>query len=352
MTRKKVTLEWIMNDSTRKACLKNRRIGLLQKVNELSILCDVPQPTKDGAEQKDDKSRDLPTERVSKVHEEIEKLQKKHKGMEFSNIMRYVYEGNGLDELNVTYLQFMFLFVEEKRKEIQKRVDYFQHAPLSHDSLMLAPYPPPLALATDQAAVFVPSQMAPNLGENIGESNHDNHRNAPVESTQWNQWFTNMKTNNDNIDRSSSSSKIYQMAELSAYNQPFGQSSITGNQLGFMGSVNYKSYLCGSTSVETPMGQKPFGGFRGLISTSGADMPMLLPSSPLPPHIGVNYCGRNYDGMEISLDLQPCGNVETGGNIGGGDMGLPFDHFDGNNVASDLGSPYDVTKQWPTNFNP
>ncbi|ONK57462.1 uncharacterized protein A4U43_C09F760 [Asparagus officinalis] len=42
MARKKVTLAWIANDATRRATLKKRRRGLLKKVSELSVLCDVP----------------------------------------------------------------------------------------------------------------------------------------------------------------------------------------------------------------------------------------------------------------------------------------------------------------------
>lgn len=41
MTRKKVKLAWIENDNTRAIILRKRRAGLLKKVKELSILCDV-----------------------------------------------------------------------------------------------------------------------------------------------------------------------------------------------------------------------------------------------------------------------------------------------------------------------
>ncbi|KAG0467634.1 hypothetical protein HPP92_019214 [Vanilla planifolia] len=42
MARKKVTLAYITNDSTRRATLKKRRQGLLKKARELSVLCNVP----------------------------------------------------------------------------------------------------------------------------------------------------------------------------------------------------------------------------------------------------------------------------------------------------------------------
>ncbi|KAI3502059.1 hypothetical protein L1887_30090 [Cichorium endivia] len=41
MTRKKVKLAFIVNDSARKATYKKRKKGLMKKVNELSTLCDI-----------------------------------------------------------------------------------------------------------------------------------------------------------------------------------------------------------------------------------------------------------------------------------------------------------------------
>ncbi|KAJ0964089.1 hypothetical protein J5N97_029211 [Dioscorea zingiberensis] len=41
MARRKVKLEWISKESTRKATFKKRKQGLLKKIRELSILCDV-----------------------------------------------------------------------------------------------------------------------------------------------------------------------------------------------------------------------------------------------------------------------------------------------------------------------
>ncbi|EPS58540.1 hypothetical protein M569_16273, partial [Genlisea aurea] len=41
MTRKKVTLAFITNESERKASYKKRKKGLIKKVSEISVLCDV-----------------------------------------------------------------------------------------------------------------------------------------------------------------------------------------------------------------------------------------------------------------------------------------------------------------------
>ncbi|CAL5057870.1 unnamed protein product [Urochloa decumbens] len=41
MARKKVALQWIANDATRRATFKKRRKGLMKKASELATLCDV-----------------------------------------------------------------------------------------------------------------------------------------------------------------------------------------------------------------------------------------------------------------------------------------------------------------------
>ncbi|KAK6281768.1 hypothetical protein POUND7_015593 [Theobroma cacao] len=41
MTRKKVKLDWIVNDNARILSLKKKRLGLLKNMSELSTLCDV-----------------------------------------------------------------------------------------------------------------------------------------------------------------------------------------------------------------------------------------------------------------------------------------------------------------------
>ncbi|KAK2644835.1 hypothetical protein Ddye_020030 [Dipteronia dyeriana] len=384
MTRKKVTLEWIVNDTCRKSSLRNRRIGLLQKVNELGILCDVSasiiiyspgdrqpmiypslskvqeilarfnnMPELERNKKKTNQETYL-TERVKKVREQIEKHQRKHKEIEFNNLMQYVYQGNGLDELNETDLQYLFLIVEEKRKEIEKRVEYCQHSSLSLGSLLVAHPPPP----SDQAEVFVPGQMDPDFGDNIGGYNHHNKRKAPIESTG-----------------------------LGDFNQQSVQSSISGKPLELVGQGNYKPYFGGFTGVETTMGLQPFQGFGGLINTGRINMPMLPPLPPLSPYIGVcssrskfslglqpRHAGfkdlqgtresdttmtipscpfeRNNNEIDNSLGMQPYGNVETGGNVNGAGMGLPFELFEGNISANEVGFPYNGTKQWPANFNP
>ncbi|KAE8708832.1 hypothetical protein F3Y22_tig00110332pilonHSYRG00346 [Hibiscus syriacus] len=41
MTRRKVKLAWIVNNTSRRACLKKRKLGLVKKVEELTTLCGI-----------------------------------------------------------------------------------------------------------------------------------------------------------------------------------------------------------------------------------------------------------------------------------------------------------------------
>jgi hypothetical protein len=42
MTRKKVKLAFIVDDLARKATYKKRKMGIIKKVSELTILCGIP----------------------------------------------------------------------------------------------------------------------------------------------------------------------------------------------------------------------------------------------------------------------------------------------------------------------
>ncbi|KAI9153544.1 hypothetical protein LWI28_012919 [Acer negundo] len=414
MTRKKVNLSLIVNDSARKASLKKRTTGLLKKVSELSTLCGVKTfviiyspddrqpvmwPTRPEVQEilarfhsKPEMERNKKMEnqetylqkKVKKLQEQFNQQQNKNKEMEVSNLMHIVYEGNGLDDLHVNDLRSLVRFADEKRKIIERRLEFCKQTSISLGSPLFAhPHPPPLAPTSDQAAMFVPNQMAPNLDK----SNHDHHEKAPPESSQCEQWFIDMMNNTDNSTGSSKKAKLNQMAGLNAYYQPFAASSNSGNQLRLMGPGNCNSYFGGSSGVETTTSLHPYRDFRSSISTSGTDMPILLSSPPMPLHFGgsnnINeffvglgprhggfiapqgnresdtnmalpscHFEGNNSGSDIALSLQPYGNIEIGGSVTSGDMGLPSELFEGNIDASDVGLCYDITKQWPNNFNP
>ncbi|KAI9152772.1 hypothetical protein LWI28_000958 [Acer negundo] len=364
MTRKKVNLSWIVKHSARKASLKKRTVGLLKKVSELSILCGVEAfviiyspndrqpvmwPTRQEVQEILTRFNNMPEmertkkmenqetylkERVSKLEEQFDQEQKKNMELKVSNLMHNVYEGNFLDEMNVTDLESLVQFVNEKHTVIKIKLDLRQQASLSFD--LIAPHSSsPLASASDQAPVMVPYQMAPNFNE----SDYDHHKNASLESSQCEQWFIDMMNNTDNIAGTSKRAKTNHKTGLSACYQPIAASS--------------------NISVETTPGLHPYGdNLRGLISTSGINMPILLPSSPLPFHFGGKSGENDFSiglrpfhqgliapqgnkesdptmvfpsshfegsdwGNDIALSLKPLENVEIGGNVTGGNMRLP-----------------------------
>ncbi|KAK3227243.1 hypothetical protein Dsin_007105 [Dipteronia sinensis] len=365
MTRKKVNISWIVKDSARKVSLKKRTVGLLKKVSELSTLCGVEAfviiyspddsqpvmwPTRPEVQEILTRFNNMPEiertkkmenqetylkERVSKLEEQFDQQQKKNMELKVSNLMHNVYEGNSLDEMNVTDLESLVQFVNEKRTSIKMKLELRQQASLSFNSLLVAPPSfSHLAPAPDQAPVLVPDQMAPNFGE----SDYDHHENAPLESSQCEQWFIDIMSTADNIAGCSKRAKTNHSTRLSAYYQPIAASSNSG--------------------AETTLGLHPYGDLSGLIISGGIDMPILLSSPPLPFHFGGRSGENDFSigiwphhrgsiapqgntesdptralpsshfeasdwGNDIALSLKPLENVEIGGNVTSGDMRLP-----------------------------
>ncbi|XP_074305321.1 agamous-like MADS-box protein AGL80 [Silene latifolia] len=131
MTRKKVKLAFITNDSARKATYKKRKRGLLKKMDELTTLCDVKAcavlyspyeskpvvwPGTSGAREVISSFKRLPEmekvkkmvsqeeflrQRVAKAHEQLKRQQKENREKEMTQVMyqcltarpHYVYEG-------------------------------------------------------------------------------------------------------------------------------------------------------------------------------------------------------------------------------------------------------------------
>ena len=68
-------------------------------------------------------------ERVQKMQEQSKKYLKKNMEIEFSYLMEKLhYQGNGIDDFETTDLQVLICLLEEKIKDIRKRVDYAQQA--------------------------------------------------------------------------------------------------------------------------------------------------------------------------------------------------------------------------------
>ncbi|TXG49413.1 hypothetical protein EZV62_025288 [Acer yangbiense] len=400
MTRKNKNLAWIVNDSYRKVCCKKRRDGLSKKVSELSILCNVsaaiiiysPDDTEPmtwpiplEVQEILERFNNMPElerrkmlnqetylqQRVSKLDEKFKMLQRKNNEMDGSNLMHYFDQGNSLDGLCEIELETLLWFVDKKHKEIKRNTASYEQTHVSHSSFPLAPPFPLLALTSDQDPMLVPNQMAHTNRDNTIESN-DNHHGKAIPEPNWRPWFNEMMNNIDNV---TISVKTDHMAEVSASYQPS------------VGIRNYKSNFDGSSGDETTVGLHPYRDFKVLISTSGTNIPIMPPPPPLLPYVGDNFSETNYpkglqpyhggfDDLEgilqndmtiahpplhfegnnnvsdIAQGLQPYKNEETGDNVSGGNLEMPSEFSRGNLATGDVGLPYDVTKQWPSDFSP
>ncbi|KAL0828197.1 hypothetical protein Bca101_051875 [Brassica carinata] len=81
MTRQKVKMAFIENESSRKATYKKRKRGILKKANELATLCGVPVGVII------DSPYDLTPESISKATETCKKLTKENKELEMKEVM-------------------------------------------------------------------------------------------------------------------------------------------------------------------------------------------------------------------------------------------------------------------------
>ncbi|KAK4491332.1 hypothetical protein RD792_002068 [Penstemon davidsonii] len=151
MTRKKVKLAFIANDSARKATFKKRKKGLMKKVSELSTLCGIeacaivyspyePQPDvwpdQRGAHRVVAQFKRMPEmeqskkmvnqesfirSRISKAAEQLKKLHKDNREKEITQLMYQCLTGKGLQGLAVAELNDMEWMIDQNLKEISKR---------------------------------------------------------------------------------------------------------------------------------------------------------------------------------------------------------------------------------------
>ncbi|KAK8679978.1 hypothetical protein V6N13_108933 [Hibiscus sabdariffa] len=161
MIRRKVELARITNQSARRASLMKRRVGLLKKVTELTTLCGIKAclvmyssgeqepmtwPSPDEVKElirkfhfiseieRSKKTMTMETymaEKLSKVHNDLEKLNIKNKEAEARQFMLQMHHGKMLDEFNVHELEELIWFVETRRTTIKKRVEFYKQFPYS-----------------------------------------------------------------------------------------------------------------------------------------------------------------------------------------------------------------------------
>ncbi|KAF5803376.1 putative transcription factor MADS-type1 family [Helianthus annuus] len=154
MTRKKVKLAFIMNDSARKATYKKRKKGLMKKVNELSTLCGIdacaiiyspyeaqPEvwPNNIGVQRVLAQFKRMPEmeqskkmvnqesfikQRITKANEQLKKQIKENREKEMTEVMYQCLTGKGsIANLILPDLNDLGGLVDQTIKDISRRIE-------------------------------------------------------------------------------------------------------------------------------------------------------------------------------------------------------------------------------------
>ncbi|KAL2934678.1 Agamous-like MADS-box protein AGL80 [Bienertia sinuspersici] len=167
MTRKKVKLAFISNDSARKATYKKRKRGLLKKMDELTTLCDVKAcailyspyearpvvwPGPSGARDVISSFNRLPEmekvkkmvsqekflrDRVAKAHEQLKRQQKENREKDMTHVMYQCLSGKDKQNLSLLDLSDLGWVINQHLTEINKRIQVLKkenHTPQNNNN--------------------------------------------------------------------------------------------------------------------------------------------------------------------------------------------------------------------------
>ncbi|CAI9275391.1 unnamed protein product [Lactuca saligna] len=154
MTRKKVKLAFITNDSSRKATYKKRKKGLMKKVNELSTLCGIDacaiiySPYESQPEiwpnnisiqhvlaqfkriPEMERSKNMMTQesfirkQITKSNQQLKKQMKENREKEMTEVMYQCLTGKGsIENLTMPDLNDLGALVDQTLKDICRRID-------------------------------------------------------------------------------------------------------------------------------------------------------------------------------------------------------------------------------------
>ncbi|KAL4324400.1 hypothetical protein GQ457_11G031890 [Hibiscus cannabinus] len=239
MTRRKVELVWITSQSARRASLRKRRVGLLKKVEELTTLCGIKAclvmyspgeqepmawPSPDEAKELIRKFYFIPelerskkmitmemymAEQLSKVHRDLEKLNKKNREAEARQFMLQMHYGKILDDFNVHELEELISFGETMRTTIRKRVEFYKQVPYSS----VSPSKGDVSLQPLPQGPIIPYYDIDGAIAAVGESER-----IAATSKAWDKWFHNIMNPNE-FKGGGSNNSIRSYMGLTHYNK-------------------------------------------------------------------------------------------------------------------------------------
>ncbi|KAL8500590.1 hypothetical protein ACS0TY_020245 [Phlomoides rotata] len=187
MTRKKITLAYIKNDSDRRASFKKRKSGLIKKVSELSTLCGVdacaiiysqfeaePEvwPSVLGAQRVLARFRKLNTvdrtrkmvnqetytrQRIKKAEDHLSRLRKENKRKQMERFMFENLYGNAtLDHFNLKHAPDLGFVINQTLWDIRFQLEILQKNGQVQQVASAAPPPIPVAAAAPPLFFAVP----------------------------------------------------------------------------------------------------------------------------------------------------------------------------------------------------
>ncbi|XP_027337523.1 agamous-like MADS-box protein AGL80 [Abrus precatorius] len=206
MTRKKVKLAFIANDSARKATFKKRKKGLMKKVSELSTLCGIdacaivyspydPQPevwpSPMGVQRVLAKFRRMPEleqskkmvnqesflrQRILKAKEQLKKQRKDNREKEMTQLMfQYLSAGKIMHNISMVDLNDLAWLIDQNLKDINRRIEV-----LTKNAQSQVQMPPPMV--TDGVAKI----------EDKAQGSHGQGFDMNMDLMQKQNWFINL----------------------------------------------------------------------------------------------------------------------------------------------------------------
>lgn len=190
MTRKKVTLSYITNDSERKASFKKRKKGLIKKVSELSTLCGVDAcaiiysqydaepvvwPSLLGAQavlarfrklseldqcRKMVNQESFTRQRIKKAEDQLRRLQRENKRREMENFMFQCIAGMvSLEDFNLRDAAEMGWVINQTLRDIKSRMEALQRNDDQHHQAA--------ASGSESAPAAAEAAVAPSTAEMV-----------------------------------------------------------------------------------------------------------------------------------------------------------------------------------------
>ncbi|KAK8698711.1 hypothetical protein V6N13_114820 [Hibiscus sabdariffa] len=290
MTRRKVELAWITNQSAHRASLMKRRAGLLKKVLELTTLCGIkaclvmyspgeqdpmtwpsPDETKELLKkfyfvlELERSKRTMTvetymTKKLSRVRNYLTKLNMKNKEAKVGQYMLQIHHGKMMDDFNVHELEALIWFGETMRTILRKRVEFYKQVSY------------PLAGHSKGDVPLQPLPQGPTTPYyDIGGVNADigDRERVTAASLDWDNWFHNLMNPNE-FRGGGSSSSVRSYMSLTHYNPyaRFGSSSVaphvepSGSSTGGSSSVAAQLVQPGSSIVAAQLLQLLTLGFQ------------------------------------------------------------------------------------------